>query len=188
MELINKDFTIISNNCWGWSIYQLFNLKFQTPFIGTALTAPDYMELLRNFYDIIYNDLVFITREESRYKSFFYPCPIAKLSENVEIFFVHYKSDEEAREKWNNRIKRINPNNILFKFGFERYCTDDLIREFDKLEFKNKICFTSKNYPECNHTINLNELNGKNEVYFADEINYYRNHVDIIKVLNSLKN
>ena len=43
--------------------------------------------------------------------------PIGKLGNDVEIHFLHYKSETEAQEKWNRRLKRMNFNNILFKFS-----------------------------------------------------------------------
>lgn len=33
-KLIDEHFTIISNNCWGGTIYQSYGVKYQTPTIG----------------------------------------------------------------------------------------------------------------------------------------------------------
>lgn len=59
-KLTNKDFTIISNNCWGAFVYQKFNLQYNTPFVGLFLFAPDYIKLLKNFENMINNKLTFI--------------------------------------------------------------------------------------------------------------------------------
>lgn len=73
---------------------------------------------------------------------------ILKLGErSVEIFFLHYKSEEEAKEKWDRRVKRVNRQKLLVKFNDQNGCTEEDIRTFDALPFKNKICFAVKSYP-----------------------------------------
>lgn len=190
MKLKNREFTIISNNCWGGFVYQKFNIKYNTPFIGLFIFSPDYINMLKNFENIIGNELIFIKSSQSRYKSeliksnTFNKYPIAKLDKDVEIHFLHYKTELEAREKWEKRIKRINMNNLLVKFSDRDLCTDFLIEEFEKLPFKNKICFTAKEYKEFNCVIQLNEFEGKRCV--ESEWDYYEKYIDIVEKLNSL--
>lgn len=190
IKLKNKEFTIISNNCWGGFVYQKFNLKYNTPFVGLFLFAPDYINLLKNFKDIIYNELIFITAEESRYKKqlveygTFNKYPIGKLNDNVEIHFLHYHSEEEAKNKWNSRVKRINMNNLLIKFCDRDLCSDELILEFEKLEFKNKLCFAAKEYKNTS-VIAFKEFYGKECI--EEEWKYYERYINIIDTLNSLK-
>ena len=59
--------------------------------------------------------------------------PIGTLCDTVEIHFLHYSSIEDAEEKWNRRVKRINWNNLFVKFD----CSKDLCTK--SLEFNNKI-------------------------------------------------
>lgn len=189
-KLKNKEFTIVSNNCWGGFVYQKFNLKYNTPFVGLFLFAPDYINLLKNFEDIIHNELIFINAYDSRYKENLIEngtlnkYPIGKLSDNIEIHFLHYNSIEEARNKWNSRVKRINMDNLLVKFSDRDLCSEKLILEFEKLEFKNKLCFTAKEYKNTS-AIAFKEFYGKECI--EEEWKYYENYVNIIDVLNSLK-
>lgn len=188
--LKNKDFTIISNNCWGGFVYQKFNLEYRTPFIGLFLYAPDYIELLENFDELISKELEFIGADKSKYKSdlikngTFNKYPIGILGDNVEIHFLHYHSIEEAITKWNKRLSRINRDNMLVKFSDRDLCTDDLIYRFDRLKFKNKICFASKEFEENKSVITFKEFLGKECV--ENEWEYYSNYIDIKKMLNSL--
>ena len=188
--LNNKDFTIISNNCWGGFVYKKFNLKYNTPFIGLFLFAPDYINLLKDFKNIIYNELVFINAEESRYKDTllergkFNKYPIGKLDDKVEIHFLHYDSQEDAKNKWTSRVKRINMNNLLIKFCDRDLCSEELILEFEKLEFKNKLCFAAKEYKNTS-VITFKEFYGKE--YVADEWEYYERYINITHIFNSLK-
>lgn len=188
-KLRNKDFTIISNNCWGGFVYQLFELKYNTPFIGLFLFAPDYIELLNNFNEVINNELIFIKANQSKYKNTlkeygtYGKYPIGKLNNDIEIHFLHYNTEKEAITKWNERVRRINFDKLLVKFCDRDLCTDELIKEFNNLKFKNKICFTAKEYDyDC--TVKLDECEGMQ--YVEEEWQYYGKYVDIIKILNSL--
>lgn len=188
-KLKNKDFTIVSNNCWGGFVYQKFNLKYNTPFVGLFLFAPDYINLLKNFKDIIYNELIFINPEESKYKEqlieygTFNKYPIGKLTDDVEIHFLHYHSKEDAKNKWESRVKRINMDNLLVKFCDRDLCSDELILEFEKLKFKNKLCFSAKEYKNTS-VITFKEFYGKECV--EEEWKYYEKYINIIDTLNSL--
>lgn len=188
--LKNRDFTIISNNCWGGFVYQKFNLKYRTPFVGLFIFAPDYIELLENFDSLINEEISFIDANNSKYKeeliqnNTFNKYPIGILGKNVEIHFLHYHSQEEAFSKWNERCSRINRNNLLIKFSDKDKCYDELIFRFDKLKFKNKICFSAKEFKTCKSVITLNEF--KNEKFVNDEWKYYKNYINIRELLNSL--
>lgn len=188
--LKNKDFTIVSNNCWGGFVYQKFGLEYKTPFIGLFIFTPDYIELLKNFKELIFKELKFINFEQSKYyeeiikNNHIYP--IAKIGDNIEIHFLHYKSNEEAAEKWKRRVKRINFSNILFKLSEDNLCTDKEIKEFNNLNVKHKICFTSKVYTQFKDTICIEEC--VNNGVVKGEHQYYEKYIDIKSILNNLYN
>ena len=171
--LKGNNFTIVSNNCFAGFVYQKFDIPYNTPFVGLFILGPDYIELLKNFNILIKEKLVFIKGDESKYKDYliktnrFNKYPIGKLGNNVEIHFLHYKSETEAQEKWNRRLKRMNFNNILFKFSDNDMSNLKLIKEFDNLPFKNKICFTSKNISNIKSQIYLQKY--KNEQAVRNE-------------------
>jgi uncharacterized protein (DUF1919 family) len=141
-KLTNKDFTIISNNCWGTFVYKGLHLQYRTPFVGLFLFAPDYMKLLENFTDYMSKDMKFTG--ETRYKQHIdydikYP---VGLLDDLEVHFVYSKDNEDAVEKWDRRRKRINWDNIYYKFCDRDLCTPELIERFFALPYKNKVCFT----------------------------------------------
>ena len=168
--LINDNFTIISNNCFAGFVYQKFDIQYNTPFIGLFILGPDYIYLLKNFNKLIKEKLDFINANESRYKEYlinvnrFNKYQIGKLGDKVEIHFLHYKSQEEAKEKWNRRVQRINFNNILFKFSDNDLSNEELIQEFDELPYKNKICFTSKDMKNIKCQIYLKKYKNEKSV------------------------
>ncbi|UOQ74425.1 DUF1919 domain-containing protein [Hymenobacter cellulosilyticus] len=141
-QLQNRDFTLISNDCWGAEVYKHFELPFNTPFIGLMLMAPDYIELLRNPKHYLSQPLVF--QEKSRYdiinelqKTHKHPFPVATLGDKVELQFLHYHSQQEAAEKWPRRVARINWDNLRVKFdGSKDFATPELVREFTTLPYQ----------------------------------------------------
>lgn len=191
MQLANRQFTIISNNCWGGFVYKKYGLPYRTPFVGLYLFSSDYIHLLKNFENVIFNKLTFIDAEKSRYKDVLVKAdrlnkyPVAKLTDTIEIHFLHYSSKEEAEQKWNKRVKRMSFDNMLVKFSDIYLCTDQLIHEFDSLDFKNKLCFTSKEFKNCKSTVLLKECEEKPLI--NHEWKYSMKYINISKILNTLK-
>lgn len=181
-NLINKNFTIISNNCWAGHVYRDFDQKYQTPFIGLFIISPDYIKLLKNLDYYMSQDLKFIKKSKLDIgkSNFNREYPIGAL-DDIEIHFQHYESEKEAYEKWNRRIKRMNWDNLFIKFSEKFYCNEELLKEFDELPYRNKIVFTKKEYSELRNSIYFEKLSVTQEMYF-----YYKKF-DIVKWLNSGK-
>jgi len=74
---------------------------------------------------------------------------------SIEIYFLHHHSQAEAEEKWKRRCERVNWEHLLVKFNDQNGCTEDLIRQFDELPYRNKICFTVKEYPQYKSVIRI---------------------------------
>lgn len=144
--LKNRDFTIISNNCWGGSEYKYFGLPFYSPFIGLFLREDDYVRLLENFEENMKLPLTFKPLCESKYPELRNGTyPMAVINGDIEIHFMHYKSEQEARDKWERRTKRIRYDNILFKLS-ERTecCSEEVQKAFITAPLKNRILLPSK--------------------------------------------
>ena len=47
-KLKEKEFTIISNNCWGGMTYECYNLRKDTPTIGLYFMSHDYIRFISN--------------------------------------------------------------------------------------------------------------------------------------------
>lgn len=173
IRLQNKNFTIIANNCWGGEIYRALNLPYKTPFIGLFLFAPCYIRLLKNLKTYLNSELNFTKLSQYKFVNQqreqgiwdFYPIGLLN---DVEIHFMHYFSESEAREKWLRRLGRIDwePENLFLKFCDRGFCTQELITEFERLDYSQKVCFTSKNYPELKSTVWIEEC--KNDPYVVD--------------------
>lgn len=95
-----------------------------------------------------------MTCELIEYPDIDHEYPVGKL-DDVIIYFVHYASFHEAKEKWEERKKRINYNNLFFIFTERDGCNYEMIKEFENLPYKNKVVFTIKKYPEITSSICL---------------------------------
>lgn len=144
----NRDFTIISNNCWAGRCYQYLGMPYLSPTVGLYFFAEDYLKFVSDLRYYLSLDLEFISAERSRYFEILkerdhIKVPVGKL-DDLEIVFLHYKSESEAREKWNRRKRRINYNNIYLKFSKMNLCTEDELSRFDALRFENKFMFNNQ--------------------------------------------
>jgi uncharacterized protein (DUF1919 family) len=183
----NKNFTIISNNCWAGAVYEDLQMEYKTPTIGLFFYAPCYIKFLKNFNHYIKQPLTFkVTSiyEEAREfrKNNSYPLGVL---DDIEVHFLHYKNQTEALEKWNRRIQRINYNNLFINFCDRDLCTEEHIREFDKLDFLKKVCFTAQQYPELKSVVWLKKYKDKPFVgtLYTDRWGYRRDF-HLLKWLN----
>lgn len=141
-KLKNKEFTIISNNCWGGLTYEEYGLPKMSPTVGGYFFPDDYLRFVSNLKEYIYKPLVFVPLEQSLHKKAIIENGnahhiIARLGD-VEIVFVHYRTEQEVLSKWNRRVKRINWNNLIFKFSYQNGATLADLEEFDKFDLPGK--------------------------------------------------
>ena len=185
-----EDFTIISNNCWGGLVYQSYGLKYNTPTAGLFFMAEDYIRFISDIKKYLNMELYFIepikshSYEVIKHKSNFGTYPIGCLGD-VEIHFLHYKTPEEAKEKWERRAKRINFNKILYKFNDQNNCSKELLQKFVELPFKNKICFTSKKY-DVENTIHIKSIIKYDEIKASYEPIGKSRYININELINKL--
>jgi uncharacterized protein (DUF1919 family) len=171
--------SIISNDCFGGEIYRALRLQYNTPFIGLMLMAPCYIKLLRDINFYLGQDLTFI--KTSRYphvnellkaRGYF---PIATINNEIEIQFLHYKSQNEALNKWNARRKRVNFDNLFVKYDFSKdYGLHSHLDEFLRLSYSAKLAIGCN---ECilkygKDFINLPEYSADGAVLFRLSLRY----------------
>ena len=146
-KIKSRDFTIISNNCWAGKLYQYLDMPYLSPTVGLYFFADDYLKFISNLEYYISLELSFISIQESRYKDVLLErkriCPIGKL-DDVEIVFLHYKSEQEAKEKWDRRKARINWDHLIIKFSKMNLCTEEHMRRFAELPYENKILLNNR--------------------------------------------
>ena len=104
------------------------------------------------------------------------------LLDDVEIMFLHYSTPEEAREKWDRRVRRINWDHLIIKFSQQNLATIDHLRAVDRLPYKNKIVFTTGDYGLSSQVIYKESL-GLPEVF--DEVTHFKSYLDLPALINN---
>ena len=88
----------------------------------------------------------------------------------MEIVFLHYKSEEEAYEKWNRRKARINWDNLYVKFSKMNQCTEKHMKEFSELPYEKKILLGTRKMPKYDCEVYWNGKTDKNGQILLDTI------------------
>lgn len=139
-RLKNKNFTIISSNCIGGVISSELGERFNSPTVNMYFNTSDFIKFVKNIDHYINFEWVEVPNDNYNY-------PIAKI-DDIIVHLVHYEDIKQAKEKWDLRKKRINYDNI-FIIAVERDgCTIDDIKQFNNLNFNNKVIFTKDSMPQ----------------------------------------
>ena len=132
-QLKNKEFTIISSDCTGGTVYHDLHKRFDTPTINLYMSAGDFVKFCKNLREYIEKPLI-----EKIDKNM--DCPVGTL-EDITIFFVHYKTFEEAYEAWERRKARIRKERFYI-LTVKADGQNRNIERFDSLRLQNKLVFT----------------------------------------------
>lgn len=187
-RLKNKNFSIISNNCWGGSVYEDFGLNYTSPTIGLFFFAPCYIKFITDLKMNLSTPLRFVNTskyDRGEYLQSLNRYPIGMLNDEIEIHFLHYNTEEEAIEKWNRRVARVNYDNLFFSFSDNEICTIEEIISFDKIPYK-KVFFSAEKIEGISSLVHIpswSKDRGVGNLY--DHRWKYRKHFNVVKWLNS---
>lgn len=155
MRLKNKAPSIISSNCNGGVILHDLGLKFNTPTINLYFDPEDFLKFLSDLDDYLGYELIEV---ESKFRF-----PVGKLNDII-IYFMHYNSFQEAKEKWVERAQRIDNNNLFIIMTDNNGCTYEQVVMFDKLPYKNKVILTNRNYKDISSAVYMKSFEYAQEV------------------------
>lgn len=152
-KLNNTNFTILTPNCMAGLIYHRLGERFNSPTIDLSLNTDDFCSFLENFEYYLSKDIIEYTEKDD-----LIDVPIGIIKgvgkiPDIRINFVHYKTFEQGRKKWNERKKRINRENLYVimcdidniyeqdcnKVGY--ICEKDL-KKFENFKCNNKALLT----------------------------------------------
>jgi uncharacterized protein (DUF1919 family) len=137
LRLRNRNFTLITNTCIGGIIYHELGLQFLSPTINCGIRSHEqFFTFCTHLQHYTSLPLTFIQSEWD------YPVAILKGDYgDITIYFSHYKNQQQANNKWEQRKKRINWNNIIIVMDGDN-CTDQQIAAFDKIPHLHKVIYT----------------------------------------------
>lgn len=185
LALKNCSFSIISNDCWGGDVYQNFSIQYQTPFVGTRIINKCYLRLLKNLKWHLKLPLEFSNFSRYKYVNLELqdrPFVIGILNGDIEIHFYHETNEKKVLDSWERRLERINWDRIFVKFSdFFEEDFSPYLKEFESLEFSNKICFTAKPYSDFPSAFFIPEVDDEYRSFLITE-----RHFDIVSWLNNI--
>lgn len=138
-KLKNHQMSVISSNCNGALILHDLGEAFRSPFVNLYLEPTDFIKYLQKPQHYQAQELVFVTSDRAY--------PVAKL-DDIVLYFVHYHSEDEARDKWQQRSVRLNWDNVFVMMTARDGFTETDLRVFDALPYEHKVVFVHKPYPE----------------------------------------
>lgn len=193
-QLDDENFTIISNNCWGGTIYESYGIKKQSPTVGMFFMPEDYLKFVANLDYYLKQPLEFINPDDSKWrhilqvKNNWKTYLIARL-DDVELQMLHHHDEVVAQKKWESRIKRVNREKLIFKFNDQNGATKEQIDKFMNLPLKNKLCFVSdEDYQVTNDVIVIKQP-GKYKgcgIMASREPFGHSKHINITNYINNI--
>lgn len=150
-KLTNHNFTLLTPNCMGGLIYHRLGEKFNSPTIDISMQTHDFMLFINDLDYYAAKDIM-----EAEDNNMPYPVGVIygdKTHESIKVNFVHYETFEKAREKWNERKKRINKDNLyvivcdlndVYEEDYHKagYISDEDLKLFEGFNCRNKIMLT----------------------------------------------
>ncbi|MBX2837031.1 MAG: DUF1919 domain-containing protein [Gammaproteobacteria bacterium] len=165
----SRDFSIISSNCTGTLPYRFLDVPYLSPTVNLFFFAPCYLKFAQHLDHYLSQEMQFIS--DSRYlqgritHAKFNRYPIGLL-DDIEVHFMHYTSERDAKTKWHKRADRVNRNNLVFSFTDKDLCTPELMEEFDRLPGK-KLLLTAKHYPWISSAVQVPAYRDETEIGVA---------------------
>ena len=152
-KLINHEFTIISNTCVGGVITHNVGEQFRSPTVNLIIYEEQFLTFCRHLKEYSACPVEKPTDEEApQFASFTYPIGILRGAAaglpDINLLFVHYKTFEEAKGKWEARFQRVNYDDVFVIMDRGMDARDAILDEFYKLPFEHKVFFTHKENPE----------------------------------------
>jgi uncharacterized protein (DUF1919 family) len=188
-KLTNRHFSIIGNNCFVGGMYHKYGLKYSSPTIWTYIFPDEYLQFLSKLEWYLAQPLEFIKESKHTMSKRFTQVtgkayPIGLLGGNVEIHFMHYKTQQEAAEKWNNRLKRLCPANLFVVFSDSEEFKEPHLEAFAKLPFEHKVFLSAKPRTGFAGTIFVKDYASEPYVFDVTRNRKYEKYFDLTRWLN----
>ncbi len=142
IKLKESRLSIISNNCWGGTVYNTLGLECISPFKNLFLEDDSYLRMLYELQYYLQCDPSFGGFAIDIHSGKKYP--ILKL-DDVLVHCNHDDDYETAVWNWNRRLKKINMDNLFIEMYTDNKESAEKFIQLD--EFTRKICFVPF---ECN--------------------------------------
>ena len=118
-------------------------LRFNSPTVNLWFKPDEFIRFLKRLKYYLFE----CEMQSDANRSLECGYPVGRL-DDIHVYFMHYDSFEQAKRKWNERQQRVNMDNLYIVMVERDGCTEKDLAAFDKLDYKHKVVFTAKEYPQ----------------------------------------
>lgn len=127
--------------------------RFRSPTVNLIIDDNAFMFFIRHLQEYADCPVNEPTEEEKRVlPRVRFPIGVLRGEEinlpDIPIFFQHFKSLEQAAEKWKQRYKRVNYDDLCIVMDCKMHATEKFMDEFENLPFEKKVIFSHWDNPE----------------------------------------
>lgn len=181
-QLHNKNITFLCPNCIGGILFHDLGLRFMSPTVNLMMTQTDFVKFVLNMEYYLNEKFVFYTDPQ-------YSCPCAHL-DDIDIHFTHYHTEQEAENKWKDRAKRIQKENIFIFLEERDGLTKEEILKLSTLKVKGIVVFTANEYEDIPYAVFIKKYQRQGEIgnilkrSLIDDAREYERYFDFPKWFN----
>jgi len=139
IKLRESNISILANWCLGGVLHKELGLPYLSPTINhRCLSENGYMEFLRDYKKYLGMDIKLMAGWEEGHHMF---VPRGIIDDKIVWYFAHTEDEVKEAEKWNERRKRVNFENIAALMLLEN---EEEAYLFDELPIEKKLGFYYK--------------------------------------------
>lgn len=186
-RLVNRDFSFLVPNCLGGILLHDLGLRFLSPTVNLMMRQDDFLSFVLHMDTYLDEKLSFLEHPAGE-------CPLAVLSPaglpQITIHFTHYKTEEDAAQKWNERKQRINRENLFVLIEERDGIGRKELEAFGSLKARGIVAFTCNEYPDLPYCVYLPKYHADGEVgnilkkRLLDDSREYEHFFDFVKWFN----
>lgn len=183
----NHDFSLITNNCVGGVISHDLGEQFRSPTVNLWISDDCFLAFAQNLRYYLSCE---IKETPDATKSYPVGTIIPKDDQHVPIvvYFQHYRSFDEAYEKWRERSARVNYDRLYFIWEYYGEDGTERLRAFDSWNARKLIILHSPikgiQNAEVTNCYNMDAYNGKILAVLRKTGKRYLDEIDYIGFLS----
>lgn len=184
-RLKNRSFSLVTNNCIGGIISHDMHLRFLSPTVNLSFANDGFLLFCRHLVYYLSIPVEEVVSDKG------YPVGVLKGEYgDIFLYFMHYDSFLEAKQKWEERALRVDIENLFIIMEAQK-CEESILHQFDELDFPNKVILTDGHHPEIHSSFPVEDgfydkdyLNGKILSYPKLGLRRYLDRFDYVSFFN----
>lgn len=184
-RLLNKSFSLISNNCIGGIISHDMHLRFLSPTVNLFFTNEGFILFCQHLVHYLSIPVEEVVSDKG------YPVGVLKGEYgDVFLYFMHYDSFLDAKQKWEERALRVDMDNLFIIMEAQK-CEESVLHQFDELDLPNKVILTYGLHPQIHSSFPVEDgfydkdyFNGKILSYPKLGLRRYLDRFDYVSFFN----